>query len=89
MEQQQQNQYNHQPHLNNVEEWLTNTVKLPQYCNNFKNNGYESMDFVKIIHNGEMLNEIGIKKQLLGIKINYCMKLINGKIILIHHHQIH
>merc|ERR1712228_895541 len=44
---------------NEVEEWLKG-FELQQYAVNFKQNGFASMDMVKIISDGQELIDIGI-----------------------------
>ena len=42
-----------------IETWLIG-VQLPQYVDNFLNNGYDGLEFVKYIEGIHVLNEIGI-----------------------------
>eukprot|EP01084_Bolivina_argentea_P253281 425388_1 len=44
-----------------MKKWLNNNCKLPQYLNNFMENGYESLDFVTDITNETQLSGINIK----------------------------
>eukprot|EP01083_Nonionella_stella_P145322 455131_1 len=41
--------------------WLRHTVKLPEYADNFFNNGYENMRAIQTIKSKEELVELGIK----------------------------
>eukprot|EP01083_Nonionella_stella_P008911 25806_1 len=44
-----------------AEEWLCNTVKLPQYLDAFVSNGFELLSDIQEIDN-ETLKEVGISK---------------------------
>merc|ERR1712187_301113 len=44
-----------------LKKWLDNVVKLGEYYDNFIQNGYESVQFVKEIRNILELKEIGIE----------------------------
>ena len=44
-----------------IEKWLTNKCDLPQYLDNFMENGYDSMDRIALINQVDELEEIGIK----------------------------
>eukprot|EP01083_Nonionella_stella_P207618 754059_1 len=46
--------------ITEVTEWLTKKVKLPQYVQNFVDNGFETMEFVCDITAAEDLKDIGV-----------------------------
>ena len=43
-----------------VQRWLIETVRLPQYYENFIQNGFESLFIIKDINDRDILKEIGI-----------------------------
>ena len=44
-----------------VEEWITNTIELPQYCVVFMQNELVSMDIIREITDESELRQIGIQ----------------------------
>eukprot|EP01084_Bolivina_argentea_P177889 307607_1 len=50
----------HDRDITTLTEWLTNSVKLPQYVSNFADNGYETVQSVCDISTVENLAEIGV-----------------------------
>ena len=55
--------------IENIKKWLANTVKLPQYIDNFTLNGYDSFDIISEITDKNELNEIGIELKGHQLKI--------------------
>ena len=47
--------------IEDVKEWLSTQVRLPQYYNNFVNNGFESLEWIAKIKSKQDLIDIGIK----------------------------
>ena len=46
-----------------VEEWISNVIKLPQYCVVFMQNGLVSMDIIREITDESELRQIGIQNE--------------------------
>ena len=46
-----------------VEEWITNTIELPQYCVVFMQNELVSMDIIREITDESELRQIGIQNE--------------------------
>lgn len=45
-----------------VKHWLTLTVNLGEYVDNFLKNGFETLETVKMIEDDDILKQIGINK---------------------------
>ena len=60
-----------------TQDWLTFTVGLPQYINNFVSNGFESLDLVLMIRNITDVHGIGVHK--LGHKLKIWNEIIKLK----------
>eukprot|EP01084_Bolivina_argentea_P033609 62150_1 len=65
---------------NEVQLWLNETVRLPQYYNAFVNNGYTSLHIIKGITSQQDLIDIGIHLKGHQVKIMTEIKLLKNSV---------